>query len=250
MSVSGLWVGVLSAACTVAGLVLVRWLPRSGRNRGLFTMGAAGVALFVVIEVGHQALGSVELGALSDAPGSFMLSGLRCSPGLLFGLVGLAWIETRRTAGPMRQAVDVAVMLAGASARLPEGLSVGQSMASLAGPGGSWCLAWRSTASWTAPPSRLRWSDSRAATRVLLLAASRRTEPARHHRGHRVGGTGQLLVSVAAGTLIYVCATARAAPAVGAVLGVGAGRQDVARSRYGLVQAGTVTAGCARALEG
>ena len=97
MSVSGLWVGVLSAACTVAGLALVRWLPRrAARKRGLFTMGAAGVALFIVIEVGDQALGSVELGALSDAPGSFVLSGSVAPRACLSGLVGLAWIGTRR----------------------------------------------------------------------------------------------------------------------------------------------------------
>ncbi len=213
MSVSGLWVGVLSAACTVAGLVLVRWLPRSGRNRALFTMGAAGVALFVVIEVGHQALGSVELGALSDAPGSFMLSGLLLLAGLLFGLVGLAWIETRRgqPGADAPRPLDVAVMLAGAIGlhSFAEGLSVGQSMAtSLAGPGGLVVLgvALHSLVDGAAVAAPIIGQPMPAA-RVFLLAA---IVAGPSLLGIIVGtawvgpGLELLVLSVAAGTLIYV----------------------------------------------
>jgi len=213
MSVSGLWVGVLSAMCTVAGLALVRWLPQSGRNRGLFTMGAAGVALFIVIEVGDQALGSVELGALSDAPGSFKLSGLLLLAGLLFGLVGLAWIETRRgqPGADAPRPLDVAVMLAGAIGlhSFAEGLSVGQSMAtSLAGPGGLVVLgvALHSLVDGAAVAAPIVGQPMPPA-RLFLLAA---IVAGPSLLGIIVGtawvgpGLELLVLSVAAGTLIYV----------------------------------------------
>jgi zinc transporter, ZIP family len=213
MSVSGLWVGVLAATCTVAGLALVRWLPRSGRNRGLFTMGAAGLVLFVVIEVGDQALGSVELGALSDAPGSFIASGVFLLAGLLIGLVGLAWIETRRgqPAADAPQPIDVAIMLAAAIGlhSFAEGLSVGQSMAtSLAGQGGLVVLgvALHSLVDGAAvaapvigqpmPPSRVFMLAAIVAGPSLLgiIVGTAWVGP----------GLELFVLSVAAGTLVYV----------------------------------------------
>jgi ZIP family zinc transporter len=213
MSVSGLWIGLLSATCTVAGLALVRWLPRSGRQRGLFTMGAAGLALFIVIEVGNQALGSVELGALSDAPGTFVLSGAILLAGLLFGLVGLAWIETRRgrPGADAPRPLDVAVMLAGAIGlhHFAEGLSVGQSMAtSLAGPGALIVLglALHSLVDGAAVAAPIVGQPMPPA-RVFMLAAIA-AGPSLF--GIIVGtswvgpGLELLVLSVAAGTLIYV----------------------------------------------
>jgi ZIP family zinc transporter len=171
------------------------------------------VALFVVIEVGHQALGSVELGALSDAPGSFMLSGLLLLAGLLFGLVGLAWIETRRgqPGADAPRPLDVAVMLAGAIGlhSFAEGLSVGQSMAtSLAGPGGLVVLgvALHSLVDGAAVAAPIVGQPMPAA-RVFLLAA---IVAGPSLLGIIVGtawvgpGLELLVLSVAAGTLIYV----------------------------------------------
>src|SRR6478735_8802531 len=140
MKLSGTTLAALSALCVCTGLALVRRLPRSARERGLFTMGAAGFALFVVIEVGYQALGTVELGALSDAPGSLALSAGLLIIGLLCGMVGLAWIETRRgqPGAYDPRTPDVAMMLAAGVGlySFAKGLSVGQSMAtSLEGPG-------------------------------------------------------------------------------------------------------------------
>jgi zinc transporter, ZIP family len=213
MSVSGVWVGLLSATCTVAGLALVRWLPRSGRNRGLFTMGAAGLVLFIVIEVGDQSLGSVELGALSDSPGSFVLSGLLLLAGLLFGLVGLAWIETRRgqPGADAPRPLDVAVMLAAAIGlhSFAEGLSVGQSMAtSLTGPGGLVVLgvALHSLVDGAAVAAPVI-GQPMSPSRVFLLAA---IVAGPSLLGIILGtawvgpGLELLVLSVAAGTLIYV----------------------------------------------
>ena len=140
MKLSGTTLAALSALCVCTGLALVRRLPRSARERGLFTMGAAGFALFVVIEVGYQALGTVELGALSDAPGSLALSAGLLIIGLLCGMVGLAWIETRRgqPGAYDPRPLDVAMMLAAGVGlySFAKGLTVGQSMATaLEGPG-------------------------------------------------------------------------------------------------------------------
>lgn len=213
MSVSGLWVGMLSATCTVAGLALVRWLPRSERNRGLFTMAAAGLVLFIVIEVGDQSLGSVELGALSDAPGSFMASGVFLLAGLLIGLVGLAWIETRRgqPGADAPQPIDVAIMLAAAIGlhSFAEGLSVGQSMAtSLAGPGGLVVLgvALHSLVDGAAVAAPVI-GQPMPASRVFMLAA---IVAGPSLLGIIVGtawvgpGLELFVLSVAAGTLVYV----------------------------------------------
>lgn len=213
MSVSGLWIGLLSAACTFAGLALVRWLPQSGRNRGLFTMAAAGLTLFIVIEVGDQALGSVELGVLSDAPGSFVLSGIMLLAGLLFGLVGLAWIETRRgrPGADAPQPLDVAVMLAAAVGlhSLAEGLSVGQSMAtSLVGPGGLVVtgLALHSLVDGAAVAAPIVGQPMPAARVFLLGAIAAGPSLLGVILGTAWVGPGLelLVLSVAAGTLIYV----------------------------------------------
>lgn len=140
MVVSSLWLGLLAAVCTCTGLALVRRLPPGPRPRGLLTMGAAGLVLFVLIDVGYQALGTVELAAVGEDLTTTVVSGALLLAGLLFGMVGLARIEARRghPGADVPQPLDVAVMLAvGIGLRtFAEGLAVGQSLAtSLAGPG-------------------------------------------------------------------------------------------------------------------
>jgi zinc transporter, ZIP family len=213
MRFTGLTLAGLSALCVCTGLALVRRFPQSARKRGLFTMGAAGFALFTVIEVGYQALGTVELGALSDAPGSLALSAVLLLAGLLFGMVGLAWIETRRgqPGAYDPRPLDVAVMLASGVGlySFASGLSVGQSMAaSLAGPGMlvligialqglvSGAVVAAPVVGQPMPPSRL-----------LLLAAI----VAGPSVGGIIVGTAWvgpglelLVLSLAAGTLVYV----------------------------------------------
>ena len=76
MVVSSLWIGLLAAACTCIGLALVRRLRPGAQARGLLTMGAAGLVLFVLIDVGYQALGTVELAAVSDDISATIMSGL------------------------------------------------------------------------------------------------------------------------------------------------------------------------------
>ncbi len=214
MKLSGTTLAALSALCVCTGLALVRRLPRSARERGLFTMGAAGFALFVVIEVGYQALGTVELGALSDTPGSLALSAGLLIIGLLCGMVGLAWIETRRgqPGAYDPRPLDVAMMLAAGVGlySFAKGLSVGQSMATSLrrAPACSSCSAWRCRASSPAPSSPRPSSDSRCLPGRLLLLAAIVAGPS--VGGIIVGtswvgpGLELLVLSLAAGTLVYV----------------------------------------------
>jgi ZIP family zinc transporter len=145
MVVSSLWLGLLAAACTCTGLAVVRRLPPGPRPRGLLTMGAAGLVLFVLIEVGSQALGTVELVAVSASQASLVVSGVLLLGGLLLGMAGLAWVESRRghPGADAPQPLDVAVMLAIAIGlrNFAEGLAAGQSIATtLSGPG-AWLVA-------------------------------------------------------------------------------------------------------------
>jgi zinc transporter, ZIP family len=213
MVVSSLWIGLLAAACTCTGLALVRRLPQGPGPRGLLTMGAAGLVLFVLIDVGYQALGTVELVAVSDNLAALVLSGVLLLVGLLFGLVGLAWIESRRgrPGADVPQPLDVAVMLAvGVGLRnFAEGLAVGQSMAtSLVGPGG-WLvigLALHSLLYGAAVASPVA-GEAMPLSRLVLLAICA-AGPSLF--GTVVGttwvgpGLELLVLSVAAGGLIYV----------------------------------------------
>jgi zinc transporter, ZIP family len=211
--VSSLWIGVLAAAATCAGLAAVRAVPERPRDRGLFTMAAAGLALFIVIETGYQALGTVELNAIGDARASLTLNGAIVVAGLLFGLVGLAWIESRRGSpgAEAPQPLDMAIMLAGGIGlhSFAEGLSVGQTMAtSLAGPGrlvviGLVLHGFVDGAAVTAP---VVGQPMRLARLVLLGAIAAGPSLVGPAVGTAWVGPGLelLVLSVAAGTLIYV----------------------------------------------
>lgn len=213
MVVSSLWMGLLAALCTCAGLALTRRLPPGARPRGWLTMAAAGLVLFVLIEVGYQALGTVELAAFSDDRAATLVSGALLLAGLLFGLVGLAAIESRRghPGADVPQPLDVAVMLAaGIGLRtFAEGLAVGQSMATTLDGPGAWLLAGLALhgllygAAAAAPVA----GEPMPASRLVLLAACA-AGPSLF--GIVVGttwvgpGLELLVLSVSAGGLVYV----------------------------------------------
>lgn len=213
MVVSSIWIGLLAAACTCIGLALVRRLPQGPRPRGLLTMGAAGLVLFVLIEVGYQALGTVELMAVSDDVAAAVVSGALLVAGLLFGLVGLAWIESRRghPGADVPQPLDVAVMLAvGIGLRtFAEGLAVGQSLAtSLVGPG-AWLvlgLALHSLLYGAAVAAPVAGEPMPASRLVLLVACAAGPSLFGTVVGTTWVGPGLelLVLSVSAGALVYV----------------------------------------------
>ena len=114
MTVSSLWIGLLAAACTCAGLALVRRASPAARARTQLTLAAAGLVLFLVIEAGYQALGTLELAVLGQTPRHVLVTAAVLAAGLLCGMVGLATIESRRghPGADSPRALDVAVMLA------------------------------------------------------------------------------------------------------------------------------------------
>jgi ZIP family zinc transporter len=213
MTVSSLWVGLFAAMCTCAGIALVRKLPRGERPRELLTLAAAGLLLFILIEVGYQALGTVELDALGDDTGTLALSGVLMIAGLLVGMVGLAWIETRRgEPGALApQPLDVAVMLAAAIGlhNFAEGLSVGQTMATaLTGPG-AWValgLGLHAVADGAAVAAPVAGQPMPPGRVLILLVCAAGPSLLGTFAGTTWVGPGLelLVISLAAGTLIYV----------------------------------------------
>jgi zinc transporter ZupT len=213
MAVSSLSIGLMAAACTCAGLVLVRRLSPGPRARSLLRLGAAGFVLFLVIEAGYQALGTLELAMLGNGVGVVVLTAFVLALGLLSGMVGLAVIESRRghPGAEAPQPLDVAVMLAVAIGlrTFAEGLAVGQVMATtLTGPGariisGLAALGVISGAAVAAPIA----GQPMPSGRVFLLAAC----AAGPGLFGTVAGTTWvgpglelLVLSLAAGTLVYV----------------------------------------------
>ena len=212
MVVSSFWIGLLAAASTCAGLALVRRQRPGPEPRALLTMGAAGLVLFILIEVGYQALGTVELVAYSDNLGELLLSGALLLAGLLVGLVGLAWIESRRghPGADVPQPVEVAIMLAvGIGLRnFAEGLAVGQSMTTLTGPG-VWLVIGHALHSllYGAAVAAPVAGEPMPASRLVLLGACA-AGPSLF--GTVVGttwvgpGLELLVLSISAGALVYV----------------------------------------------
>jgi zinc transporter ZupT len=213
MAVSSLWIGLMAAACTCAGLAAVRRLSPAPRARSLLTLGAAGFVLLLVIEAGYQALGTLELALLGNGLEVVVLTAIVLTTGLLFGMVGLALVESRRghPGAEAPQALDVAVMLAVAIGltTFAEGLAVGQVMATtLTGPGariiaGLAALGLISGAAVAAPIA----GQPMPPGRILLLAAC---AAAPGLFGTVTGttwvgpGLELLVLSLAAGMLVYV----------------------------------------------
>ncbi len=224
MVVSSLWVGLLAALCTCAGLGLVRRLKPGPRARGILTMGAAGLVLFILIDVGYQALGTVELVAVSDNMAALVLSGMLLLAGLLLGMVGLAWIESRRghPGAWTPQPLDVAVMLAVGIGlhNFAQGLSVGQSMATtLTGPG-AWLvigLALHSLADGAAVAAPVAGEPMPPGRLVLLAACAAGPSLFGTVVGTTWVGPGLelLVLSVSAGALVYVLRELLRAPLEG-----------------------------------
>ena len=112
---------------------MARWRRASERLRGLLTLGAAGVLLFLIIEVGYQAMESVEATAKAGLFSAALYQGLIFVVGVMAGLVGLAWLEAHRarrvTAGA--EGLEIATMIAIGMGfhNFAEGLAIGQSFA-------------------------------------------------------------------------------------------------------------------------
>lgn len=128
---SNLLLGAIAGVTIFIGLPVARWRGASERLRGLLALAAAGVLLFLVIEVGYNAMETVETSAKGGAVGNAVVQGLILVAGFMLGLVGLAWLEMRRSrrraAGA--DALETATMIAIGIGlhNFAEGLAIGQS---------------------------------------------------------------------------------------------------------------------------
>jgi ZIP family zinc transporter len=125
--------GAIAGITIFLGLPIARWRGASEKLRGTLALASAGVLLFLVIEVGYQAMESVEVSVQADTFGAALSKILILVVGFAAGLIGLAWIEERR--GQRREAgadaLSIATMIAIGIGlhNFAEGLAIGQSFA-------------------------------------------------------------------------------------------------------------------------
>ncbi len=125
--------GAIAGITIFLGLPIARWRGASEKLRGTLALASAGVLLFLVIEVGYQAMESVEVSVQADTFGAALSKILILVAGFAAGLIGLAWIEERR--GQKREAgadaLSIATMIAIGIGlhNFAEGLAIGQSFA-------------------------------------------------------------------------------------------------------------------------
>lgn len=129
MLATNVLLGACAAVTIFLGLPIARWPAVTERTRGFLALTAAGVVLFLVIEVGFQAMQRVELAALAGR--GVVGPGLILVVGFAVGLVGLARFEDHRHrrralgAGPLEVATMIAVGIG--VHNFAEGLAIGQS---------------------------------------------------------------------------------------------------------------------------
>lgn len=125
--------GAIAGATIFLGLPVARWRRAPERLRGLLTLTAAGVLLFLIIEVGYQAMESVEAAAKAGPLNAALYQCLIFVLGISAGLVGLAGLEAHRTRrlASGAQALEIATMIAIGIGlhNFAEGLAIGQSFA-------------------------------------------------------------------------------------------------------------------------
>lgn len=130
-----MWTGVLAAA--VAGSTIFLGLPVARlrgvpeRARAVLSLVAAGVLLFLIIEVGHEAVERVEISVRDGSALAATRSGLLFVTGLAAGLIGLAWIEERHAHADGSEVTEMATMIAVGIGlhNFALGLAIGQSFA-------------------------------------------------------------------------------------------------------------------------
>ena len=125
--------GAIAGITIFLGLPIARWDRVTERIRGILTMTAAGVLLFLIIEVGYHAMETIEVAAKGSSGRLALHFILIFIVGLSVGLIGLAWLEQgrlrKRSGGA--EALEVATMIAiGIGVHnFAEGLAIGQSFA-------------------------------------------------------------------------------------------------------------------------
>jgi ZIP family zinc transporter len=130
-----MWMGMLAAAIAGStiflGLPVARLSGASERLRAVLSLVAAGVLLFLIIEIGHEAIERVEASVRDASASAALQSGLLFVTGLTAGLIGLAWIEERHAHADGSEVTEMATMIAVGIGlhNFALGLAIGQSFA-------------------------------------------------------------------------------------------------------------------------
>lgn len=128
---SNVVLGAIAGMTIFLGLPVARWKGASEKLRGALALGAVGILLFLIIEVGSNAIEIVEASAKSGDLNRTLWQGVLLIVGLVIGLVGLAWLEEKRSAKRSEGAspLEIANMIAIGIGlhNFAEGLAIGQS---------------------------------------------------------------------------------------------------------------------------
>lgn len=125
--------GAIAGVTIFLGLPVARWTGMSERVRGSLTLASVGVLIFLIVDIGYQALESVEVTAKSGTPSDTAWQVLVLFAGFALGLIGLAWLEERRKhsheAGASKLETATMIALGIGLHNFAEGLAIGQSFA-------------------------------------------------------------------------------------------------------------------------
>ena len=128
---SNIVLGTIAGITIFLGLPIAKWKNASAQVKGLLTLAAAGVLIFLIIEVGHHAIEIVESSAKSGLYLQTILEAAILGIGLFAGLVGLGWLEENRSSKKAQGAspIEIANMIAIGIGlhNFAEGLAIGQS---------------------------------------------------------------------------------------------------------------------------
>lgn len=126
--------GLIAGMTVFLGLPIARLKGASESLRGKLALASAGVLIFLIIEVGHRAIETLELTAKSGDFNLSMFQGGLLIIGLALGLVGLGAIEENRhkAKGEGATPLEIANMIALGIGlhNFAEGLAIGQSYSS------------------------------------------------------------------------------------------------------------------------
>jgi len=130
---TGVLLATVAGSTIFFGLMLARWRGASERLRAVLALVSAGVVLFLVVDVGHQAVAAVEVTVHRDLVSVALQRGLLFVCGFGAGLIGLAWFEGRRLRNHAikKGALEVATIIATGIGlhNFALGLAIGQSFA-------------------------------------------------------------------------------------------------------------------------